>query len=227
MQRNDCWSLSHTRLFAAESTSQRPGQQDQASTSGGGQGQEETNNSNGVDHMTAELQAKEKALEGLQTQVNDLTESFKRSLAEMENLRQRTSRQIDNAQKFAIQGFAKNLLDVADDLQRAAESVPPEVLKDGSKVQLEKALGLLKSLLQGVNITERNFLRLLEKNGIEQFNPMGHKFDPHLHDAKFEVPDATKEPGTVVFVSKRGYKMHDRVLRAAEVGVSKGADKDK
>lgn len=69
MQRNDCWSLSHTRLFAAESTSQRPGQQDQASTSGGGQGQEETNNSNGVDHMTAELQAKEKALEGLQTQV--------------------------------------------------------------------------------------------------------------------------------------------------------------
>lgn len=61
---------------------------------------------------------------------------------------------------MCVQGFAKNLLDVADDLQRAAESVPPEVLKDGSKVQLEKALGLLKSLLQGVNITERNFLRV-------------------------------------------------------------------
>ncbi|KAI8477514.1 MAG: mitochondrial grpE-type co-chaperone of the HSP70 system [Monoraphidium minutum] len=174
-----------------------------------------------VEQLTAELQDREKAVEELQSKVNDLADSFKRSLAEMENLRQRTSRQIENAQKFAVEPIIKSLLDVADNLQRAAEAVPPSVLDGSAELEADKAQRLLKSLLQGVRMTEGVLIKVFEKHGVAQYNPEGEKFDPNLHQAMFEVPDASKEPGMVAAVTKRGYKMHERILRAAEVGVYK------
>ncbi|GBF88541.1 grpE mitochondrial-like [Raphidocelis subcapitata] len=174
-----------------------------------------------VEHLTAELREREKAVEELQAKVNDLADSFKRSLAEMENLRQRTSRQVENAQKFAVEPIIKSLLDVADNLQRAADAVPGSVLDGSEEIDPERTLKLLRSLLEGVRMTEGVLIKVFQRHGVEQYNPAGEKFDPNLHSAMFEVPDATKEAGVIAMVSKRGYKMHDRILRAAEVGVYK------
>lgn len=174
-----------------------------------------------VEHLTAELRAREKAVEELQGKVNELADSFKRSLAEMENLRQRTQRQVENAHKFAVEPIIKPLLDVADNLQRAAEAVPAGFVEGSEVLDAERATKLLRSLLQGVQMTEGVLMKVFKKHAVEQYNPAGEKFDPNLHQAMFEVPDPTKEAGTVAVVTKRGYKMHDRILRAAEVGVYK------
>ncbi len=221
-----------------------------------------------MEQLTAQLQESEKSVEELQGKVNELADSFKRSLAEMENLRQRTSRQVENAHKFAVevgrlgggcsvkggelpqcrcalaarlqvphpplltppppppptltpQPIIKSLLDVADNLQRAAEAVPAGAVDGSEDLDAERAQRLLKSLLQGLAMTEGVLMKVFQKHGVEQYNPAGEKFDPNLHQAMFEVPDGSKEAGVVAAVTKRGYRMHDRVLRAAEVGVYK------
>ncbi|KIZ05737.1 molecular chaperone GrpE [Monoraphidium neglectum] len=120
----------------------------------------------------------------------------------MENVRQRTARQIENAQKFAVEPIIKSLLDVADNLQRAAEAVPAGVVDGDEQLEAEKAQRLLKSLLQGVRMTEGVLINVFKKHGVEQYNPAGEKFDPNLHQAMFEVPDGTKEAGLVAVVTK-------------------------
>ncbi len=140
-----------------------------------------------------------------------------RTLAEMENLRKRTDREVADARLYGASSFARDVLAVADNMRRALEAVPPE-----ARANAEAGM---KSLVEGVELTERELLKALEKNGVRQFNPQGEKFDPNVHQAMYEVPDASVPAGSVVQVVQPGYMIGERVLRPALVGVSKGGPK--
>lgn len=147
----------------------------------------------------------------------DLRDKLLRTLAEMENLRRRTSREVAEAETRGVTAFARDMIGVADNMRRALDAVTPEVH--------ESAQGAMKALIEGVELTERELLKALEKNKVRQFNPQREKFDPNLHQAIFEVPDASVPAGSVVQVVQPGYMLGDRVLRPAMVGVSKGGPK--
>jgi molecular chaperone GrpE len=140
-----------------------------------------------------------------------------RTLAEMENLRKRTEREVADARLYGASSFARDVLVVADNMRRALDAVPPEARADADAG--------MKSLVEGVELTERELLKALEKNGVRQFNPQGEKFDPNIHQAMFEVPDASVPAGSIVQVVQPGYMIGERVLRPALVGVSKGGPK--
>jgi molecular chaperone GrpE len=140
-----------------------------------------------------------------------------RTLAEMENLRKRTTREIADARAYGITAFARDVLDIADNLQRALDAVPAE-----AKANADPGL---KALIEGVELTERSLLNTLEKNGVKKFDPTGERFDPNFQQAMYEVPDPSVPAGTVVQVVQAGYKIGDRILRPALVGVSKGGAK--
>ena len=140
-----------------------------------------------------------------------------RTLAEMENLRKRTEREVSDARAYGITGFARDVLDIADNLQRALDAVPAE-----AKANADPGL---KALIDGVELTERSLLKALEKHGVKKFDPSGEKFDPNFQQAMYEVPDPSVPAGTVVQVVQAGYMIGERVLRPALVGVSKGGAK--
>jgi molecular chaperone GrpE len=140
-----------------------------------------------------------------------------RTLAEMENLRKRTAREVADAELRGVTSFARDLLGVADNIRRALDAVTPEVRAS--------AQAATQALIDGVELTERELLKALEKNGVRQFSPQREKFDPNLHQAIYEVPDASVPAGSVVQVVQPGYMLGDRVLRPAMVGVSKGGPK--
>jgi molecular chaperone GrpE len=140
-----------------------------------------------------------------------------RVLADMENLRKRTEREVADSRLYSVTSFARDLLAVADNMRRALDAVAPE-LRDTAESGV-------KALIEGVELTERELLKALEKNGIRQFTPQGEKFDPNVHQAIFEIPDASVPAGSVVQVVQPGYMIGDRVLRPALVGVSKGGPK--
>jgi molecular chaperone GrpE len=140
-----------------------------------------------------------------------------RALAEMENLRRRTEREIADARQYAISNFARDIIAVADNMARSVSAV------DAS--QRAQADSGLKALLEGVELTERELLKVLEKNGVRKFDPSGQKFDPNLHQAMFELPDPSRPAGTVAQVMQPGYMLGDRVLRPALVSVAKGGPK--
>jgi molecular chaperone GrpE len=147
----------------------------------------------------------------------DLKDRLLRSLAEMENLRRRTDRQIDDARVYGIANFARDTLGVADNMRRALDAVTPELR--------ESADTAVKALIEGVDLTERELLKVLEKHGIKKLEPLGNKFDPNLHQAMYEVPDPSVPAGTVAQVVQAGYTIGDRVLRPALVAVAKGGAK--
>jgi len=147
----------------------------------------------------------------------DLRDKLLRTLAEMENLRRRTTREVADAELRGITAFARDMIGVADNMRRALDTVTPEVRNS--------AEAAMKALIEGVELTERELLKALEKNKVRQFNPQREKFDPHLHQAIFEVPDASVPAGSVVQVVQPGYMLGERVLRPAMVGVSKGGPK--
>jgi molecular chaperone GrpE len=144
----------------------------------------------------------------------ELRDRLLRALADMENLRKRTDREVADARLYGVANFARDVLAVADNMRRALEAVTPELR--------ESAKSGAKALIDGVELTERELLKALEKNGVRQFTPQSEKFDPNLHQAMFEVPDATVPAGSVVQVVQPGYTIGERVLRPALVGVSKG-----
>src|ERR1700751_682517 len=147
----------------------------------------------------------------------EMKDRLLRTLAEMENVRKRTEREIADSRLYSVTSFARDLLVVADNMRRALEAVTPELRSTaGSGV---------KALIDGIELTERELLKALEKNGVRQFTPQSEKFDPNLHQAMFEIPDATVPAGSVVQVVQPGYMIGDRVLRPALVGVSKGGPK--
>ena len=141
-----------------------------------------------------------------------------RTLADMENLRKRTEREIGEARVYSITSFARDILSVADNIARALESTGADWKATAD------ASGL--ALFDGVELTERELIKVLEKYGIKKIVPMGQKFDPNLHQAMFEVPDASVPSGTVVQVLQAGFVLNDqRILRPALVGVAKGGPK--
>jgi molecular chaperone GrpE len=159
----------------------------------------------------------EGSVEALTKELAEARDKTLRTLAEMENLRQRTRREVADSKVYGITGFARDVLDIADSLQRALDAVPVETR--------ESADPMLKALIEGVVLTERSLLSALEKNGVKKFDPLGEKFDPNFQQAMYEVPDASVPPGTVVQVVQAGYTIGDRVLRPALVGVAKGGAK--
>ena len=147
----------------------------------------------------------------------DMRDRLLRTLAEMENLRKRTEREITESRLYGVTTFARDVLGVADNMRRALETVSPE-LRAGAEAGV-------KALIDGVELTERELLKALEKNGVRQFTPERQKFDPNVHQAMFEVPDASVPAGSIVQVVQPGYMIGERVLRPALVGVSKGGPK--
>lgn len=155
----------------------------------------------------------EGSVEALTKELSEAKDRTLRTLAEMENLRKRTAKEVSDARTYGITGFARDVLDIADNLQRALDAVPAE-----AKAAADPGL---KALIEGVEITERSLLATLEKNGVKKFDPAGEKFDPNFQQAMFEIPDSSVAPGTVVQVVQAGYTIGDRVLRPALVGVAK------
>jgi len=147
----------------------------------------------------------------------EMKDRLLRTLAEMENLRKRTEREIADSRLYSVTSFARDLLVVADNMRRALEAVTPELRSTAESG--------VKALIDGIELTERELLKGLEKNGVRQFTPQSEKFDPNLHQAMFEIPDATVPAGSVAQVVQPGYMIGDRVLRPALVGVSKGGPK--
>ena len=140
-----------------------------------------------------------------------------RLLAEMENLRRRTEREVADARQYGIAGFARDVLAVADNMHRALATIDEEL----RGVADDK----MKSLIEGVELTERELLKALEKSGVKKFTPQGEKFDPNLHQAMYEVPNSDVPAGHVAQVIQSGYMIGERILRPALVGVSKPAAK--
>jgi molecular chaperone GrpE len=147
----------------------------------------------------------------------EMKDRLLRTLAEMENLRRRTEREVADSRLYGVASFARDVLGVADNIRRALDAVSPELRASADTG--------VKSLVEGVELTERELLKALEKNGMRQFSPQGEKFDPNLHQAMFEVPDGSVPSGSVVQVVQPGYMIGERVLRPALVGVSKGGPK--
>ncbi|KAF5841589.1 GrpE-domain-containing protein [Dunaliella salina] len=227
---------SSTNMHRAFSAAKEEGSSQKEESSGAQEekpksGEESTSQTEGaeteelnVQELLEKLKKSETTAETTTEQVSQLTDSLKRSLAEMENLRMRTTREVENAKKFAIQSFLKNILDVADNLERAYGAVPPDALseEEGKALDAARLRNLLKGMMGGVATTEKIFLQALSKEGVQQYNPEGEKFDPNFHNALFEMVDPSKEPGQIGQVTKRGYTLHDRVIRPAEVGVVRG-----
>lgn len=153
----------------------------------------------------------------LEAEKAEIKDKLLRTLAEMENLRRRTEREIADSRTYAVTKFARDMLVVADNLRRAVESVPAEAKASGEAA--------IKALIEGVELTERELARLLDSHGVKKREPVGEKFNPNFDQAMFEVPDETKPNGTVVQVIQPGYTIGDRVLRPSSVGVSKGGPK--
>lgn len=157
-------------------------------------------------------------VEALQAENADLKDRALRVMAEMENLRRRTEKELKDTRQYAMAGFARDMLTVSDNLRRAIEAVPEEVRANADAG--------MAGLLEGVEMTERELLNQLEKNGVKKLEPAGQKFDPNFHQAMFEVPNTEVPNNTVVQVVQAGYQIGERVLRPAMVGVSRGGPKE-
>jgi len=156
-------------------------------------------------------------IEALEAENAKLKDRLLRAVAEMENLRKRTERDVKDARSYAMANFARDMLTATDNLSRALLT-----MSDEAKAEAD---GAFKSLIEGVEMTEREMHRLLEKNGITKLEPKGEKFDPNFHQAMFEIPNNDVADGTVMEVVQAGYVIGERVLRPAMVGVAKGGPK--
>ena len=152
----------------------------------------------------------------LESRIAELTDRLLRAHAEMDNLRKRTERDKEDTAKYAISKFAREVLSIGDNLQRAMAAVPPGAAD---------ADPALKALIDGVSMTDREFLNILERNGVKRLVPEGQPFNPHQHQAMTEIENRDVAPGTVVQVYQPGYILEYRVLRPAMVVVAKGGAK--
>jgi len=161
----------------------------------------------------AEAVAEPDELEVALAEVANLKDKLLRSMAEIENIKRRGERDKTDLRKYAVADFARDMLAVSDNLQRALSSVDDAARKDNAD---------MVQLLEGVDLTRRELQGHFEKHGIKEINPLGEKLDPNLHQAVVQMDDPEAPQGTVVQVMQPGYVIHDRLLRAAMVGVAKG-----
>jgi molecular chaperone GrpE len=155
-------------------------------------------------------------LEGLLAENADMRDKLLRTMADMENLRRRTEREKEDTARYAISNFARDVLTIGDNLRRTIEHVPSDAAAQDPA---------LKSFLEGIELTERELLKMLEKHGVTKLEPLSQRFDPNQQQAMYEVPTTEVPEGTVVEVMQAGYTIGDRVLRPALVAVSKGGAK--
>lgn len=146
----------------------------------------------------------------------ELRDRLLRTMADMENLRRRTEREKTDTARYATSNFARDVLTIGDNLKRAVDHVPAEAAAQDPA---------LKSFLEGVELTERELLNMLERHGVTRLDPIGERFDPNCHQAMYEVQNPEVPEGTVVDVMQAGYTIGDRCLRPALVAVSKGGAK--
>jgi len=158
----------------------------------------------------------ESQLEELQAENAELKDRLLRTMADMENLLRRTEREKADTAKYAISNFARDVLSIGDNLRRAIDAVPEEAIAGDAA---------LKSLLDGVEVTERELVNMMERHGITRIDPKGERFDPNFHQAMLEIENKDMDAGTVAEVVQPGYVIEDRVLRPAMVAVSKGGPK--
>ncbi|MEL6921674.1 MAG: nucleotide exchange factor GrpE [Pseudomonadota bacterium] len=156
-------------------------------------------------------------MEKMQAEIQEMKDQNLRLVAEMENLRRRTQREVADAKQYAVANFARDMLGVNDNLRRAIEAVTDEKRESGSDE--------FKALLEGVELTEKSMLSTMGRHGVKQLDPEGEKFDPNFHQAMFEVQNPDVPNNTVMNVVQSGYSIGERVLRPAMVGVSKGGPK--
>jgi molecular chaperone GrpE len=157
-----------------------------------------------------EKEAGHGSLATLQAELGDTKDRLLRAVAEQQNIRRQMQRQRDDAVKFAAAQLAEDLVDTLDNLRRAIDSVSPAHAD-------HEAMG---PLLKGVEVTEANLLATLARHGVQRIEPLGAAFDPNFHHAVSQRADSAVTPGTVIEVLQPGYKLHDRVLRPAMVGVA-------
>ncbi|KAK9722476.1 GrpE, mitochondrial [Basidiobolus ranarum] len=162
-----------------------------------------------------EVKSAEVTEEDKDKKLAEIKDAYLRCLAEMENVRNRTRKEIEQASQYAITKFAKDLLNTVDILNMALKAVP-ETAREGNTH--------LQNLYTGVTMTETELVKALNRHGVVQDNPAGQKFDPNVHQALYQVPMPDKEPGTIISVEKIGYLLRGRVLRAAQVGVVQDRD---
>ena len=172
---------------------------------------ESKNEENKSENLSIDKYAEmEELLKQSKDEAADFKDKYVRSLAENENVRRRAKKQLEDSKLYAIQSFCKDLLEVADILEKATESVLKEELSKSSH---------LKSLFDGLTMTETQLQKVFTNHGLEKVHPLNEKFDPNFHEALFQLPGEVS--GTVAVVQKTGYRLHGRPLRAALVGVVK------
>jgi molecular chaperone GrpE len=182
----------------------------------GAAGTDQAGNTNA--DQTAVSDGGTEALTKLETDNAELKDRLLRALAEVENVRRRAKRDLNDMRHYAIAKFAGDMLNVADNLERAIASIPAKA---------RESEGAVKTLIQGVELTEKEMLRTLERHGVKKLNPMGERFDPNFHEAMFEVPDPSVPNGTVTKVVEAGYSIGSRALRPAKVGVASGGGENR
>ena len=160
-----------------------------------------------------DIQAQLQELAQLRAENSDLRDKLLRAMAEMENFRRRSERDKSDGMKYAVSEFARDAVSIGDNLRRAIEAAQKEPLEQNPA---------LKTLVEGMEVTERELFKVLERHGITRFDPLGEKFDPHLHEAMVKVDVPGAPAGAVVQVLHAGYKIGDRTLRPAAVIVAKG-----
>jgi molecular chaperone GrpE len=166
-----------------------------------------------VDHMEAEIDAEIDQISALEAELKEMRDHALRARAEAENVRKRSEKQIADAGKYGAASFARDMLSVSDNMRRALDAVPKEAMAENEA---------LKQLLTGVEMVEKELQTALSKHGVQEVSPQpGEKFEHSLHQAMMEVETADHPPGSVAVVLQAGYVIHDRLLRAAMVGVAK------
>ena len=170
---------------------------------------------NNLDQNEDEDVSIEEIVENQKKEIQELKDQLLRNLADSENLRKRTLKEIADAKRYSHVSFVRDLLSSVDNLQRALKAVPDD------KSQLSEPV---KNLIIGLEIVEKEIINTFEKHNLKEISPLYEKFDYNLHQAMFEVPTTDKDPGYVVEVTQKGYLLHDRLVRPAMVGISKKPD---
>ena len=160
-----------------------------------------------IKELKATIEELQSSSNDWKTKHDDIMDKYRRSIAESDNMRKRLTKQIEDAKVFGIQGFSKDLLEVADVLDKAVS-----MGIEGQSAQ---------DLHQGLQMTQAQLGQVFKRHGLEAVNPIDEKFDPNKHEALFQIPVPDKEPNTVIDVQKVGYALHGRTIRPALVGVSK------
>ena len=151
-------------------------------------------------------------IETLENDLDRAKEAMLRAIAEAENTRKRAAKDVQDARKFAISGFARDLLDFADNFKRALTSIPQELKETDERIA---------SLLTGIEAMDKELLKTFEKNGVQRIDPLDQMFDPNFHEVMFEAPIPGKAPGVIIEVIESGYVIGERLLRPARVGIAK------